>query len=208
MPILQGAVSLARFRVAEAAALADDPTRSLPAAFRAGAFSPLDRDTGEEERSAGWVELEDAEATGFAPAAIFRGEDACVSWRVDQVRVPPALVKSRLAEWRAAFEGRRGRRPSKRETAAEKERVLRKLRKQAFVQTKTHDVRWRLDAGELEVWATAQKAIEEICVALEEGLGLVLRPLGPGPRWEDAGLDVDALAPTPALFGEEVVGGG
>lgn len=209
MPILRGPISLVRFRVVEAAAATTaDPTTGLPEAFRSGAFKPLDRSTGEEERTSGWVELDDVEATGFSPASVFRGEDAVASWRIDQVKVPPALLRNALSEWQAAFVGRRGRKPSKREKAEQKEVLLRELRKRAFVMSKTHDLRWRLDGGELEVWATSQKVLEEVCVRLEEDFGAVLRPMGPGARWEDAELDLDGLGPTPELFGEEVVGGG
>lgn len=207
MPILRGAPSLVRFRVVEARALAEGSTPAVLEGLRAGSFRPLDRSKGDEERSAGWVELDDPDGTDLAPAAVLLDGDLLLSWRIDQVRVPAALVRTELSVWAAAFAERKGRRPSAREKAEGKEVVLRRLRKQAFVTTRLHDVRWRLAAGEIEVWATARKVIDEIAVALEEGVGVVLRPLGPGTRWEDAGLAVDGLRPTPELFGEEVARG-
>lgn len=198
MPLQRGSIHLFRFRVLEAL----DPTGAGLDGLGRRAFEPIDRETGEQDRAVGWVPILDGAET-LSPASCYLDGDLVIGWRIDQVRVPAALVKEALERWQSGFEARRGRRPSKKEKTEEKEIILRELRKQAFVTSKVHDVRWRVGAGELQVWASSAKVIEEVAVALEEDLGMVLRPTGPGPRWEDGGLPVDGLSPTAALFGEE-----
>lgn len=199
MPLLGGSVSLYRFRVLEVRARSP---RAMTQALQSDAFVPLDRESGDADRTSGWVTLHDPEVTRLTPGAVLAGDDALLSWRIDEARVPSALVRAELTTWRTAFRDARSRSPTRRETTEEKELILRRLRKQAFVTSRTFDVRWRLDVDELQVWATAMKIVEEVSVALEEGLGMVLRPLGPGPRWEDG--PGSAILPTPSLFGAEV----
>lgn len=204
MPLLRGGPSFVRLRVMEAPGLGPDWVESLPSGLRAHAFRPLDRSSGDEARSAGFVELHDPGSVELSPSRVLFGDDALFSWRIDQVRVPAELVRSALSEWAAAFEETHRRKPTKRERAEQKEHAARSLRRQALVSTRVHDVRWRLDTRELQVWALAPKVVEEITVALEAALGVHVRPLGPGPRWEEAGLPVEGLLPTAALFGAEV----
>lgn len=199
MPLQRGSIQLYRFRVVEA----PDPSEGGFEALVKRAFEPLNRETGEEERAVGWVSVLDGASDTLDPSLCYLDGDLILGWRVDQVRVPSALVKEQIDAWRPGFEERRGRRPSKRETEEQKEYILRDLRKQAFVSSKVIDVRWRVAANELQIWATSAKMIEEIAVALEEDLSMQLRSTGPGPRWEDAELPTDGLAPTAALFGEE-----
>ena len=206
MPLLSGSVSLFRYRVVEAPAR-EETFDALRTRLAEQAFVPIERETGEQERAAGWVELGQPEAFPATAKPLFYAGDLVLSWRIDQIRVPGSLVKSGLDDWQRGFVERRGRKPSKREKTEQKEFVLRELRKQAFVTSRTHDVRWSIGQDEVQVWSTSLKVVDEVVVALEEGLSLVLRPTGPGARWEDAELPMDVLKPTAALFGEEVIGG-
>ena len=199
VPVLNGAVSLTRFRVLKTPTRGKDWPRAFVQRLRRQRFEPLDPEGTEEERSAGWVELHDADSSRLAPGQVFFGDDLLVSWRIDQVRVPPSVLRKALSDWQYAFESERGRKPTKKEKAEEKEQTLRRLRRKAFVTTQTHDLRWRMDVDELQFWTTSHRVIDEMVVAVEESLGLVLRPMGPGGRWNSE-LHGET-APTPELFG-------
>lgn len=204
MPVVRGAVSLVRYRVAEARTLGKDPRRAVSDAVRRACFEPIDRERGDEDRSAGWVEVHDPESVKLSPGRIFFDGEVLLSWRIDQVRVPPSLVRSSLEEWERASVAEHGRKPSKSARAEQKALILQGLRKRAFVTTRTFDVRWRMAHREVQIWATASTVVEEVLVALEESLGLALRPRGPGGRWEDDDALPAEIRPTRGLFGDEV----
>jgi recombination associated protein RdgC len=62
MPVLGGAVTFARVRSEPGKKLPSDTRRWLAKGLASGAFEPLDPSKGDEERAAGFVELEDHEA--------------------------------------------------------------------------------------------------------------------------------------------------
>ena len=200
MPILGGSVSFLRYRVLESPERGPGH-RSLAVGLKKLCFQPLDRE-GEEESSSGFVELYDEDSVQFAPGSFIFAEDLIVRWRVDSIKIPAQLVKRQIDTWIPGFESRRGRPPSKKEKNEQKELIIRKLRKQAFILTKTYDVRWRLQADEVHVWATSRRVLDEILASLEEAFELVMYPLAPGGLWADFGVELDGLKPTPELFGE------
>lgn len=206
MPVLRGAVTLCRFHAEwpEKKPRPKDPRRSLPNALRRNTFEPLDR-SGEEERSAGWVELDDHDGTGLAAAQVLFDGTLLVTWRVDLVRVPAAIQRAEVERWARAYEAKQGRPPTRTDKAAEKELILKRLRKRAFITTRTHDVVWNLDSDEVQVWSASRAAVEEIHVTIEESFGVRLAPTSPGARLEAAGLDPARLKPTEALFGVEAL---
>lgn len=67
MPILRGSVTFARFRVQLPEKGASNVRRFLTNGLSAHAFEPIDRKS-DEDRSTGFVELENNAATGFTPA--------------------------------------------------------------------------------------------------------------------------------------------
>lgn len=202
MSFRRGPVGLIRFRVEASPSVGP---RILDGVSRRR-FAPLDQESGETDRSAGWVSVLDDGGVVRGASVFFRG-DALLGWRIDQVRVPAALVRERLERWVREFELREGRRPAKPLRAEQKELIVRDLRKQAFVISRIHGLRWRVEARELQVWATSARVVDEMVVAAEEDLGLRLARMGPGPRWTAAGWPTDGLAPTAALFGEAVLDG-
>jgi recombination associated protein RdgC len=195
MPIRRGSVAFARFRLASAPP--KDVRRWLGKALAAGAFEPIDV-KGDEERAQGFVELEGAERTGFAPGDVFFGTQALFSWRVDRLKVPSAQVRAELLKWAQAFEAKNGRAPGRRERAEQKDVVKKALRSKLDPVTRTFDLSLDLKTKELFVWATSRTVIEEIHAALEERLEEKLVPLVPAAQLDPDALD--ALAPTPALF--------
>ncbi len=203
MPLLKGAVTYARFAATSHKEPVKDPRRSLANALRKAAFEPLDQ-TGEQDRAAGWVELEDHDATELAPSRFLYGSYLLATWRVDSIRVPAALVRSEIDAWARQFEERAGHPPKRSDKAEQKELVLKKLRRRAFVTTQTFDVSWNQDTNAVQIWAASKKIVEEIQIAIEEAFDVSLQPTSPGARVEASEIDPESVRPTPALFGEDV----
>ncbi len=199
MPILQGALTFARF-TAEPKKRPKDLRRSLAKDLRARAFEPLDK-LGEQERAMGWVELHDHDRTELAPSRFLFGAYLMVAYRIDVRRVPASMVRRELEAWARDFSARQSRPPKRAEKAEQKELIIKRLRKRAFVSTQTVDVSWDQDRGEVLVWSPARKIVDEVHVAVEETFAMTLRPRSPGALADRAGVDPDVLAPTAALFG-------
>ncbi len=197
MPIRRGSVSLARFRVEEA--LPKDQRRWITGALKAGAFEDIDV-KGDEERAAGFCELENANRGDFAAGDVFFGMSALFGWRVDKLRVPGLAVRAELLKWGQAFEQKNGRAPGRREKAEQKDVVRRVLRGKQEPVTKTFDLSLDLTAKELFVWATSRTVVEEVQAVLESKLNVKLIARVPAAFMPASTLD--ALTPTPALFGE------
>jgi len=197
MPIRRGSVSFARFRLASTPP--KDVRRWLTSALRAGAFQPIDV-KGDQERAAGFVELEAPDMTAFTPSTVFTGLAAVFAWRVDRLRLPGAQLRGELQRWSQAFEASEGRPPGRREKAEQKDALRRAWRSRSEPLTRTFDVSLDLTSRELLVWATSAGVVEEVQAALEEHLAVALVRAVPGAGLAAARLD--ALQPTPALFGQ------
>ncbi len=202
MPVLRGSVSFARFRAEAPAAF--DPKRSLTRGLRARAFEPINPKD-EEDRAAGFVELENSDATEFDKASVLQGDHALFSWRVDQLKVPAAALRTELERWVLKFEQENGRLPNRSEKAENKASLRHLLRARATPQTRVHDLSWNLDSGELQVWATSRKLIDEVEEALAAAFKLKLILQVPAALAIRAGIDEAALGPTPELIGGELV---
>lgn len=203
MPILRGSVTFSRYQLQHSARRPADVKRWLLKGLSQNAFEELDR-KGEDDRAAGFVELEDPEATGFPPSRLFYGERALFSWRIDQLRISAGALRSELEKWKASFEKENGRRPARSEVSERRAALRQLLRSRATPVTKTHDVSLHLKTDELQIWSSSRKVVEEIALALETGLEVQLRPLSPGARAQAEGVSDDALRPTAALLGVEI----
>jgi recombination associated protein RdgC len=199
MPVQSGAVSFARFR-SEPAGARPDAKRWLTRGLRKKAFQPLDARKPEDDRTAGFVELEDHDASGFEDG-LFHGEHALFAWRIDQLKVAAKAVKTEVSRWAAAFAAEKGHPPGRREKAARKGEVVALLRQRAEPSSKVLDVSWNLATGEVAVWATSRKVVDEIGAAMEEVFGVALHPVSVGATAARAKLSDAALAPTAALAG-------
>lgn len=197
MPVQRGSVSFSRFRIS-----GDQPKdvkRWLTGALRARAFEPIDP-KGDEDRAAGFVELEDERGTDFSAGAVFNGPWALFAWRVEKLRLPSAQVRAQLTEWAAKFEAQHGRPPGRREKAEGKEAIRRSLRSRLEPVAKTFDVSLALESGDVQLWASSRTVVDEVQEALESGLKVRLIPRVPAAFVRADALD--RLEPTPELFGE------
>lgn len=157
-----------------------------------------------EDRAAGFVELEAHDATGFAPGSVFSGEHALFAYRVDQLRVPTAVVRAELDRWAAAFEKEQGRPPGRAERSRSRASIRQALRAKTEPRTRVHDVSVNLSSGQLHIWTTGRKVVEEIQAALEAAFKLKLLALVPAAVAARDGVAEATLAPTPELIGLEL----
>lgn len=207
MPVLRGAVTFSRFRAESSGdGFPQDLKRWLTKGLKAHAFEPIDRRS-QEERAAGFVELENPEATEFPTGALFHGEYALFGFRVDQLKVPASVVRSELNKWAATFTKEKGREPSRVEKAEARGNIEQVLRNRATPRSKVFDVSWNLKTHQLQIWAASRKAVDEVLLAVEGALSTKLKPLVPTAFAEEAGIAEDALGPTPELIGAELSAG-
>lgn len=204
MPVLKGAVTFARFRVVHGKDDTKDLQRSMKEALQTTAFEALDP-TSDEDRSAGWVELEDSESTEFGGPQIMFGDYLMVAWRVDTLRVPAPRVKAEMDRWIKVHEAEKGEPPNRASKKAQKEIIIKQLRGKAFPASRTYDITWNLEKDTLLMWTPARKILEEVQIALEDGFGLHLIPQSPGALTKAANVSGDDIQPTPQLFGSDVV---
>jgi DNA recombination-dependent growth factor C len=203
MPVLRGAVTFSRFLVEPAEGAAADLKRSLSRALKARAFAPIDRRS-EEERAAGFVELENHDASEFSAGSLFYGEYALFSYRIDAIKIPSPVLRAELDRWATAFEKEKGRAPSRSEKAESKGSLRQMLRNRAVPITKVHDVSWNLKSQQLQIWAASRKAVDEVLNALETAFKVKLIPLIPASAAARMGIEESALGPTAELIGLEL----
>jgi recombination associated protein RdgC len=197
MPIRRGSVNLARFRLS--GELPKDVKRWLQRGLEKAAFEPIDV-KGDDERTAGFVELEAPERTEFSAGALFHGMNALFAWRVDSLKVKTSAVRAGLLQWSQAFEQKNGRAPGRRERAEQKDTLKKALRAKQDPVTKTFEVSLDLTSLDVFIWATSRTVVDEVQGALESALEVRLVPRVPAAFLEPGVLD--GLVPTKALFGE------
>jgi recombination associated protein RdgC len=199
MPVLRGSITFARFR-SETGKLPQDTRRWLARGLARGAFEPLDPAKGDDDRSAGFVSLEDADSTDFS-SGVLEGGRALFAFRVDRIQVKGAAVRAELEKWTAAFHDEHGRPATRGEKAGAKDEIRHRLRKRTPPSVRVFDVSWALDDGEVLVWAASRKAVEEIAAAVEQAFEVKLAPCSVGAQALRAGIAETALGPTAALVG-------
>lgn len=198
MPVLRGSATFSRFRVEHAGKRASRAHRDLAEALRTHAFAPLDP-ARPEERAAGFVELRENDRVEFHAGALFEGEHALFAWRVDEVRIPTAVVRAELEQWRKRFLEEQGRPPGRKEKADAKDELRHTLKTRYPLATKIFDVSWDLEADLLQIWAGARKAVDEVQAAVEKAFAVKLVPVVPLAVAARLELSIEALAPTPSL---------
>jgi len=204
MPVLSGAVTFSRFRSEPAGNAPSDKKRWLAKGLKSGAFEPIDLKKTEDERAAGFVELENHDSTDFSTGSILYGDYALFGFRVDTVKVPAPVLKAELDKWATAFEKQNGRAPTRGEKAENRASLRHMLRQRAVPSTKVHDVSWNLQTQQVQIWAASRKTVDEILLAMEQAFEVKLQPLVPAALAARAGIKDEELVPTPELIGMEI----
>ena len=202
MPLLHGTITFSRFRVEAQQEIPKDVKKWLQRGLTAKKFEPIDL-KGEEDRAAGFVELEDSDQTEFSAGALFAQDYALFAFKVQQLRIPGSILREEVDKWSKAFEKEKKRPPNRPEKAEARENAKKSLRSRVIPSVKVYDVSWSLKGSALQIWASSKKQVEEIQTVLEDQLKLKLVPLRVG---SGKITDVESLRPTPELFGEEVAG--
>lgn len=197
MPIRRGSVNLARFRLD--GDVPKDVKRWLQKGLGKAAFEPIDPKS-EDERTAGFVELESADRTEFSAGALFHGMHALFAYRVDKLKVPNNALRAGLLQWSQAFEQKNGRAPGRRERAEQKDTLKKALRAKQEPVTKLFEVSVDLTSKDVFVWATSRTVVDEVQASLESNLEVKLVPRVPAAFLAPS--QIDALTPTKELFGE------
>jgi len=195
MPILKGAVTFARFRVE---GFDERETSWISKNLKAHPFEPI-RKASEDDRSAGWVELEDRDRSGFATGSVHYGEHALFSYRIDVLKVPGGQLRDELDRWLKVFEAEHTRPANRREKNDARAALKQQLRQKLSPRTRTFDVAWNLKTQELQVWAASRKTVEEIEAALEKTFGIKVLALAPAAAAQALGFKEESLSPTPEL---------
>ena len=198
MPVQRGSVTFSRFRSDPPGKRASDTRRWLARGLARGAFEPLDVERGEDDRSAGFVSREDPDSTDFT-SGVLEGERALFGYRVDTLRVPAAAVRAELDRWAAAFVEEHGRPPARGEKAQQKDLVRHGLRLRTAPTSRIHDLSFNLKTGELLIWASSRKLVEEISAAVEAALEVKLQPRSASALAVAARIPENALGPTAEL---------
>ena len=198
MPLLKGSVSFTRFRAdLRREGNAAQAERWLEG-LRLRAFEPI-AVQGEEERAAGFVELENHGATDFAPSAAFQGDWLVFAWRIDTIRISASQLREELAAWAQAFENENERPPSRFERSEAKAALRKELRAVTPPATKVFDVAWNLQTGLLQVFCLSRKIVDEIQAAIEKAFDVTLLPRSPQVIFDEEGLQDAHVKPTPEL---------
>lgn len=197
MPIRRGSVNVARFRID--GDVPRDQKRWLQKGLGKAAFEPIDP-KGEDERTAGFVELERSDVTEFSSAALFFSQHALFTWRVDKLKVPTNAIRASMLSWVNAFEQKNGRQPGRRERAEQKEGIKKMLRAKQDPVTKLFEVSVDLTTNDVFVWATSRTVVDEVQAVLESSLDVKLVPRVPAAFLPPGA--IDSLTPTPELFVE------
>ena len=199
MPTLRGAVTFSRYRVEAEDRSPTEWKRVLTRGLRAHVFEPL-KPGAPEERTAGFVELPDRDATEFPVSSVYEGDFALFTYRIDEVRIPSAVVREQLERWSRVFEREHQRKPGWKEKNDAKMEIRHTLRSRYPLSTKTFDVSWNLASKKLQIWAGSRKAVDEVESAIVQAFsGVKLVPMVPVVLATKLGLNEKALAPTPSL---------
>lgn len=198
MPILRGAVTFARYRVEFKEDAPKDLRKHFLSALQGHLFEPIDRKS-DEDKSEGFVEVENNDSTEFPSSALFYGHRALFAWRIDTLKVSSSQLKEELDRWLQTFEAENARKPSRAEKAERKAAIRQMLRSRAEPITRVHDIAWNLETERLQIWSASRKIIDEIAGTLESAFGVTMILAAPGAVATAEGLAEDALLPTPAL---------
>jgi len=155
MGFLSGSASFVRYTV----------EGELPANFwefaaeKIGQFSFRDIDDNYEERSVGWVSVQNMFDSAFSYASYAAGDYIALSLRVDERKVAPAILKKFcLKEEERIKKEREIPKLSRSQRLEIKENIKLQLMKKAVPGTAVYDLCWNLADGVLYFFSTNQKA--------------------------------------------------
>ncbi|HAA05208.1 MAG TPA: hypothetical protein DCE18_17825 [Syntrophobacteraceae bacterium] len=173
MGIHSASASFVRFHVPEP--VTEDFWSFVDERLRAGIFKELDED---HDQSAGFASWSDIFDTTFAQAGYHIGDYVGISYRVDQRKIAPIIVKQHLRQavqhYRQEHEGHW---PSRQEKQLIREDVTARLLKRAIPQPAACDILWNTQQHWLLVGSTGGKLLEGFLEHFEKHFRLYPVPL-------------------------------
>jgi hypothetical protein len=173
MGIHSASASFVRFYVPEP--VTEDFWSYVDERLRAGMFKELEED---QEKSAGFASWSDIFDTTFAHAGYHIGDYLGFSFRTDQRKIAPIVVKQHLRQavqhYRQEHEGRW---PSRQEKQSIREDVSIRLLKRAIPQPAACDVLWNTQQGWLLVGSTGGRLLDGFLEHFEKHFRLYPVPL-------------------------------
>lgn len=179
MPVLSASVSLTRYRIVEE--VPESIWAEIPTLLKRFSFKEIDQTS--DERSYGWVSIENFLDPGFRTAPPEKGEYLAFALRLDTRRVSPAVFKKYMllateeAEKQAKEEGRKYlSRERKKEI---KEQVRIKLMARAMPVPAVFDVVWNTTSHTIYLASTNNKVRELFNNHFTDTFELHLEPVTP-----------------------------
>ncbi len=201
MPILSTSVGLTRYRVLEE--VEDDLIRSIPDLLVKFAFKDIDHTA--EERSFGWVNMDEMLDDKWNISPPEKGQYYTFALRLDTRRIQPAVLKKHLQIAlnheleEAKKEGKNFiSRDRKREL---KDQVTLKIRARSLPIPAMFDVVWNVPDNKIYFTCTNSKVMEMFEEYFTDTFNLTLEPLTPfflamNMLGEDAAQKLESLDPT------------
>lgn len=172
MGAFKGGVTVKRFR-ADGEPPSDFRERYVKA-LKAHAFRPLAPEE-DADRTAGWTVAGRLLDTEFEVSNLVWNDYLIVTYRVDTLRLPPALLEAYVMQREERVMAERGTENlSRQERADVKEVVRRELRRQTLAGMAGTDVAWNLGTGRIYVWTHNGTLLEEIEDLFQRTFSVVL----------------------------------
>ena len=177
MGLFQGSAALTRYRIK--GELPESFTEFINQRIKLFAFRPIEEST--EELATGWVAAHDYLDTRFAYAAYYLEPYIMLGFRVDQRKVPAALLKKyhRMEIMRVMAQSEEDKPLSRSQKEELKERTRLALLHRIPPGTKSYDVCWDTQKGEVWLGSSGSKVREMFEDLFKRCFELPLVPLIP-----------------------------
>ncbi|MFT4704722.1 MAG: hypothetical protein ACI81R_002430 [Bradymonadia bacterium] len=128
--------------------------------IREFAFEALTPET-EEDFSFGWCDFENLLGVEFTSAGVFRGEYLCLGVRIDQWRLPGALMKARIEiESKTILERTQKPKLFRSEKEVIRESVSREMKGRTLPSAATVDMVWNIEKAQVRFWSQSTRMLE------------------------------------------------
>jgi len=150
-------------------------------------FQPLSP-VGDEERSMGWVPVQDPLAANAQRQDVFFNQYILLALRIDKWSIPSAWLKAIMRQALAERFPDKNVKISKRAKEEVRLQVVTDIKHKILPSMKTVDLVWNISERRLRFWSTSNALCEEFAEFFEETFGLRLTPDSPYMMAKNLGL--------------------
>ena len=155
-------------------------------------FQPLSP-VGDDERSMGWVPVQDPMAEKMTREKVFFNQFIVAGLRVDKWSIPTSWLKAKMNQLMAERYPDPEQKISKRQKNEIKLEVLTDIKQHILPTMKVIDMCWNITERKLRFWSTSKKVCEEFVEFFEDTFDLTLVPDSPFMMAKDLGLSEKML---------------